>query len=113
MGLRMQYKKDVTHQRTNAQPHDPRVGRIHARLALLRARILKKNLTSEQGDPRRNFISEDWEGADCQVYLNDPEDEDSQAGCENLFEAEYEWLSNNNHLAAAKDVIVTGPTCLS
>ena len=31
MGLRMQYKKDVTHQRTNAQPHDPRIGRIHAR----------------------------------------------------------------------------------
>ena len=56
MDLRTRCKKDVTHQRTNAQPHDPRVGRIHARVALLRARILKNNLTSEKGDPRRNFI---------------------------------------------------------
>ena len=47
------------------------------------------------------------------MYFNDPEEEDSQSGCENLFEAEYEWLSKNDHVAAAKDVIITGPTCLS
>jgi hypothetical protein len=40
---------------------------------------LKRNL---QGHPDQNFIRQDWEGVDCQVYFNDPEETGSDAGKE-------------------------------
>ena len=53
-------------------------------LSLLRARILRKNLQAESWDPGRTFIRQDFEGADCQVYFNDPEEADSHEGRENF-----------------------------
>ena len=54
---------------------------------------------------------------DCQVYFNDPEENGSDAGKENLFEAEYEWIGdggNRTHDANdTKDLIISGPSFLS
>ena len=50
------------------------------------------------------------------MFFNDPEDvesQDSKTGHENLFEAEYEWLKEEHRIAASRDLIITGPTCLS
>ena len=108
IGSRRKYEKEVKRQLAEAHPVDPRVKRIHMRIALLKARILIRNLTAAPDDPRRMFIRQDWEGADCQVYFNDPEEVDSQEGRENLFESEYERLDEEQRSAAAKDVIISG-----
>ena len=75
---------------------------------------MKRNL---QGHPDQNFIRQDWEGVDCQVYFNDSEENGSDAGKENLFEAEYEWIGeggNRTHDANdTKDLIISGPSLLS
>ena len=111
-GERKKYEKDVKRNLPNPAPRDPRIVKVHGRLALLQDRILKRNLVGDPLDNRRKFIREDWEGADCQVYFNDPEEVDSQEGCENLFESEYEWLDEKRRTAAAKDVIISGPKSL-
>jgi hypothetical protein len=54
---------------------------------------------------------------DCQVYFNDPEENGSNAGPENLFEAEYEWIgeggSRTRDANDIKDLTISGPTYLS
>ena len=112
IGSRKKYEKEVKRQLAEAHPGDERAKRIHLRLALLRARILRRNLNAKCEDPGRTFLRQDIEGADCQVYFNDPEEADSHEGHENLFESEYEWLDEEQHSAAAKDVIISGPKTL-
>ena len=73
---------------------------------------MKNNLWGEKGDPGRTFLREDWEGADCQVYFNDPETDELEEGGQ-LYESQYEWLDVEYKLAAARDLVVVGPTCLS
>ena len=54
---------------------------------------------------------------DCQVYFNDPEESGSDAGNENLFEAEYEWIGEGGNRTRdandTKDLIISGPSFLS
>ena len=54
---------------------------------------------------------------DCQVHFNDPKENGSDAGKENLFEAEYDWIGeggNRTHDAKdTKDLITSGPSFLS
>jgi hypothetical protein len=113
-GTRQKYQKDIVKVRVASELFNPQIARIHERIALLRARILKRNL---QGHPDQNFIRQDWEGVDCQVYFNDPEENGSDAGKENLFEAEYEWIGeggNRTHdVNDTKDLIISGPSFLS
>ncbi len=55
VGPKKQYEKKVKRPRIEPAPRDPRIGRIHARIALLRARILKRNLTGGHGDQREGL----------------------------------------------------------
>jgi hypothetical protein len=113
-GTRQKYQKGVVKVRVGSEPFNPQIARIHERIALLRARILKRNL---QGQPGQNFIQRDWEWVDCQVYFNDPEENGSDAEKKNLFEAEYEWIgeggSRTHDANDTKDLIISGPSFLS
>ena len=113
-GIRQKYRKDIVKVRVETELFNPQVTKIHERIALLRARILKRNL---QGNSDQNFIRQDWEGVDCQVYFNDPEENGSDAGKENLFEPEYEWIGEGGNRTRdandTRDLIISGPSFLS
>ena len=52
---------------------------------------------------------------DCQVYFNDPEENDNHAGQGDIFEAEYEWINEGSMACESnntKDLIISGPTFL-
>jgi hypothetical protein len=115
-GTKHQYEKDVKIRTSQPRPADPATGRIHARMALLKARILQSNIRNKPRDKERTFIREDWEGADCQVHFNDPEDMESQSSeefREVLFESQYEWLDEGQRVAASRSIFVQGPVCMS
>ena len=62
------------------------------------------------------YLREDWEGVDCQVYFNDPEDMESQSSDEArqlLYESEFEWLDEELRVAASRSIFLQGPTCMS
>ena len=78
-GTKHQYEKDVKIRTSQPRPADPATGRIHARMALLKARILRSNIRNKPSDKERTFVREDWEGVDCQVHFDNPEDMESQS----------------------------------
>ena len=97
-------------------PLNEKISRIHARIAILKARILKANIINRPSDKARNYLREDWEGVDCQVCFNDPEDADSHTTedtRELLFESELAWLEEEHRVAASRSIFVQGPTCMS